>query len=159
MESPNISHLDKPACAGRGFTLIEVVITVGLIAIIASLGMFLSFDFYRGFAFLSEQKTIISILQKARNSAMSNINEKPHGVHFEPSCYIVFEGIYDGSGCDDTTHEVIIVQPTMSIVPPLPPDVIFGQLGANASATAFTLTNGLKSATISIAENGRIDVQ
>ena len=153
MASPNTSTQN------RGFTLIEVVIGIGLIGLIAGLGLFLGWDFYRGFAFLSEQKIVVSVLQKARNQAMNNINEKPHGVHFETGCYIIFENAYDGTGCNGSTNEVIAVSPTMSVKTPLPADIIFTQLSGDSTETDFVLTNGIREVIISVANNGQIDVQ
>ncbi len=72
--------------------MIEMIISVGILIIIMGLGLFLSMDFYRSYAFLTERNMAISILQKARSSAMANINERKHGVYFEPDRYVLFEG-------------------------------------------------------------------
>lgn len=72
--------------------MIEMTISIGILIIIMGLGLFLSMDFYKSYAFLTERNMIISILQRARSNAMANINEKPHGVYFEPNRYILFEG-------------------------------------------------------------------
>src|SRR5439155_93802 len=77
----------------NGFTLIEIMIAVGILAIIATLGLFVSFDFYKGYAFRSEKSIVVSTLQKARDESLSNINQTRHGVHFgaSPLQYIIFE--------------------------------------------------------------------
>src|SRR5258706_4507626 len=87
MASPNTSRQSK------GFTLVEIAIVIILLMTIISLGLFISFDFYKNFAFRSEKSTIISILQKARSQSLNNIDEVRHGVHFaaSPLTYIVFE--------------------------------------------------------------------
>ena len=51
----------------KGFTLVEILIAIALLIVILSLGLFISFDFYKNYAFRSEKNIIVSILQKARN--------------------------------------------------------------------------------------------
>jgi prepilin-type N-terminal cleavage/methylation domain-containing protein len=77
-----------------GFTLIEIIIVVGLLAIIAGFGLFLSMDSYRGYVFHAEQNLAISVLQKARSQAIVNIDQQPHGVYLDLAGkqYIIFEG-------------------------------------------------------------------
>ena len=131
----------------NGFTLIEIIIVIAIVGIIASFGLFISMDFYRGYAFLSEQKIAVSVLQKARNQAMSNINQLPHGVHFESNKYVIY-GCLNFVGCSDTQD--IQLQPTMFIKPPPPADILFTQLSADSTATSFILSNGSKEATITV---------
>src|ERR1043166_3537154 len=103
----------------RGFTLIELIITIGLISIIATFGLFLSWDYYRGTAFLSEQKIVVSILQKARNQSMSNVclgtctDGKAHGVKFLADKYVIFQGNSYLSR-DTSVDDPINVAPTIS---------------------------------------------
>ncbi len=72
--------------------MIEMLMFIGILALIISFGLFLSIDFYRTYSFLTEKNMIISILQKARSNAIANINERKHGVYFEPNRYVLFEG-------------------------------------------------------------------
>ena len=66
-----------------GFTLIEMLVSMGIIILIAGFGLFLSMDFYRGYLFHYEKDLVISILQKARSQSLANIDEKPHGVYID----------------------------------------------------------------------------
>ena len=93
MASLNISRLDK------GLTLIEILIMIGIISIVSLSILWIGPDSYRSYLFRNERDTIVSILQKARSQAISNIckgsgctNGKPHGVHFENNKYIIFQG-------------------------------------------------------------------
>lgn len=158
MESQSISNQNN------GFTLIELVITIGLVALIAGLGMLLSFDYYRNNSFFSEQKIITSVLQKARNQAMNNIclgtctEGKKHGVRFETDKYVIFQG-NNFSSRDTAYDEEVKISPTISISGMT--EVVFDQLSGNATVTGGNLTvssNG-RSAIIEVNSNGRINVQ
>lgn len=76
----------------RGFTLFEILIVMGMLVLLATLGLFISMDVYRGNSLSTERDIIISVLQKARSRAINNINEVSHGVRFDPDEYVIFEG-------------------------------------------------------------------
>ncbi|MDO8530543.1 MAG: type II secretion system protein [bacterium] len=175
MVLPSISPQDKeihpvllsPGKSSTGFTLIEVLIAVGILAIILSLGLFISFDFYRGYSFRAEKSVIVSVLQKARNQALNNISQARHGVRFENSPalrYIIFEGsTYDQNSASNiiinASYGISITNPA-----PLPFDVIFDQLNGNCISSncssgplAITVSDGVKSYDITINSEGRIN--
>src|SRR5438105_2008049 len=86
-----------------GFTLIEIIIAIAILAIILTLGLFISFDFYKSYAFRSEKNIIVSVLQKARGQALNNINQARHGVSFQSGQYIIFECKFATPQCTDYT--------------------------------------------------------
>jgi len=73
-----------------GFTLIEVLIVLGMLAIFATMGLVFSFDSYRGYLFRSEYTTTVNLLAKARNRAINNFNESCHGVAILAGEYRIF---------------------------------------------------------------------
>ena len=137
----------------RGFTLVEIVVVMGLFAVLAGFGLFLSIDFYRSYAFRAERDMLISVLQKARSQALNNIRESPHGVRVEEDSYILFQGgSYDPT---DPANQAIAAAPSISHTGLS--EVVFTQLsgGANASGT-IDITDGLRTVSISINNAGRI---
>jgi prepilin-type N-terminal cleavage/methylation domain-containing protein len=93
------SHKTYNRNTPKGFTLIEMVIAIGLLAILASLGLVVSMDNYRGHSFRDERDVVVSALQKARSRAISNVckgescdNGKPHGVFLRDQEYVIFQG-------------------------------------------------------------------
>lgn len=153
----------------KGFTLVEILIAVVILVVIFSFGLFISFDFYKSYSFHSEKSTIVSILQKARNQSLNNINESRHGVHFSaiPLHYILFECSsscvsYPGSASSD-----IIIDPSYGIsITDTPIDIVFDQLSgscvsSNCSSGEATITvsDGVRSYNISVNSEGQIDWQ
>ena len=148
----------------KGFTLVEILIAIALLIVILSLGLFISFDFYKNYAFRSEKNIIVSILQKARNQSLNNINQTTHRVHFERDgsnpqrviSYTIFEGGSYVSGAagnivTEASYGVFITTPT------LPFDIMFNQLNGDSADATITVSDGVKSYNITVNSEGRID--
>lgn len=106
---------------------------------LAGLGLFLSFDFYRSYAFRGERDLIITVLQKARSQAINNVclgagcvDGKAHGVYFAPGQYVIFQG-NDYASRDAAADEVFDGNYSVSVSGAV--QVIFGQLSGNASTS------------------------
>ncbi|MDZ4243282.1 MAG: prepilin-type N-terminal cleavage/methylation domain-containing protein [Candidatus Omnitrophota bacterium] len=139
-----------------GFTLIEILVVLGLFVLLSALGLFLSMDVYRGNSLRSEKNMIISILQKARSRAMNNINQTKHGVYFQAGQYILFQGDAFNPD-DDANNQEIKASNNISIsFPPLPFGVVFSQLAATTTPQDITLDGQGFSFTIKINDKGRI---
>lgn len=140
---------------GEGFTLIEILIAVGLLTLIVSLGLILSMDFYRTYAFNYEKDLLVSLLQQARSRSMANINQLEHGVGFDTDehAYRVFEG---------TSVQTFEANKAIEINWDEDDDVVFSQLeGAcqTCSPTTITLSGFGKNIDIIINNQGRIDYE
>ena len=131
--------------AQKGITLIEILVVLGLLAIIGSFGLIMSMDTLRGNGFRNEQDTLVSALQRARNLAMNNMcfgsgctEGQPHGVHIEADpgshlvkSYTVFQGTYVA---DDNLNETIApADNTIFLNATSTAEVVFGQLSGNVS--------------------------
>ncbi|MDP1689244.1 MAG: prepilin-type N-terminal cleavage/methylation domain-containing protein [bacterium] len=139
----------------KGFSLIEVLVVISIFTMLLGIGLFFSFDFYRGYQISTERDIAVGILEKARSRAMSNIFESSHGVHVEQGQYVIFRGnIYVvGAG----TNEVIPGNATIS-KNPMPYDIVFAELtGLPDIAGNLTLSDGVNIKIITINNEGRID--
>ena len=79
-----------------GFSLIEIVVVMAIVALLFSIGAIVGVDTYKNYTFRSEQGVLVSVLEKARSRSMSNIYQVSHGVCFDSSVstYVIFPGVY-----------------------------------------------------------------
>ncbi|MEK7536069.1 MAG: prepilin-type N-terminal cleavage/methylation domain-containing protein [Patescibacteria group bacterium] len=145
-----VSHRNQ-----QGFTLVEISITLGIFAIIATFSLLASMDFWRSYSFRSERNLVVGILQKARSQSLSNINQIAHGVHIEPYQYVIFEGGVYTPG--DPNNEIHQANPSVNHSGMT--EVLFDQLSGNAHVTlgALILDQGSSQSIISINDEGQID--
>jgi len=140
----------------RGFTAIEILVVVAIIALLASVGTIMGFDTIGRASVHSERDLFVSLLTSARARALANVNEKPHGIRIEPSKFIIFErstyGFADPADREMNRNSFIVSNPATA-------EVVFSQLSANVSSGAgqYILSDGTQSAVIDINSEGRID--
>lgn len=75
-----------------GFSIIEVVIAIGIIAIVFGLGLSFGLSIYQSQMLNAERDNLAAILERARSEALDNLNESDHGVYINPDNYVIFEG-------------------------------------------------------------------
>lgn len=145
-----------------GFSLIELLVVIAIFAILASLALFFSIDFFKTYATNSEQTTLISALSKARSQSLANINRNQHGVRVLTNKYIVFEttpGVaFDArpQALKDLDQPIPV---NSSVHPTATTDIVFDQLSGNATCTSgctITMTGAGSTKTITINAQGAI---
>lgn len=153
MALPNISMVD------RGFTLIEILIAMGMYIGLLSIGLAVTMHDYRLHIVRAEEETLVALLESARSQAMNNINGTSHGVAINPPdyphAYIVFEGEEYGVA----VGEVITQQYALDIKEESLDVVVFEQLSGNAREPGrimFIDSGGIEKE-IEINAEGRID--
>jgi prepilin-type N-terminal cleavage/methylation domain-containing protein len=166
MKSPTAS-IDKGKGFGKsdkGFTLFEIIVVIALIAGLFAVGSFVDLSMINRNLLSTEEATLVSVLQKAQNEAMNNIDAKPHGVHIDINAYTLFEGTTYSSS--STTNEVInrnskiVVSGINDTAFTLPYDIVFEQLSGEPNPTGLiTLkeTGGVNQKDINIRSGGLID--
>jgi prepilin-type N-terminal cleavage/methylation domain-containing protein len=124
--------------SSQGFTLMEIILVLGLLGIIFAFTAFITFDTYRGSSFRNERDTIIGTLQRARTESMNNVcagsctNSKPHGVYFTSTSYTLFQGATYASR--DIAYDEVRNVPTGVQLHGLQ-EVIFSLLSGDATTT------------------------
>ena len=76
----------------RGFTLIEILLVIGILIILLSLISPFVFDFYKNRQLDSCGQEIIQVLRRAQLKAMSVENDSSFGVFLGNNSYILFKG-------------------------------------------------------------------
>ena len=139
----------------RGFTLIEILMTLAIITLLASMGLAVSVGTYRSYAFNTEQDILMSLLMKTRQQALTNVDEAPHGLFITPSEYVLFEGAsYAARAQSKDEH----ISADAAITKSGLNEVVFSQLAgeSNASGTIM-LASGTRVATATITYEGQIN--
>jgi prepilin-type N-terminal cleavage/methylation domain-containing protein len=112
-----LSTLNSQLQTNSGFTLIEVLVVMGILSILTTIGYIFTIDFYKSYAFNSERDTIVSLMQKARAQSLSNINDAPHGFYTDGFNYTVFQGSSYASRVQ-SRDQIISISPGISVSHP-----------------------------------------
>jgi type II secretory pathway pseudopilin PulG len=87
------SNMNKVATPKyKAFTMIEIIVIVGLIAIMAVSGATALFNYYRISIMDVELRSVTARLQRARQLAISNDSSSPYSVKFFADRYVIFKG-------------------------------------------------------------------
>ncbi len=154
MKSPG-AFIPSPS---SGFTLIEVLVVLGIFGILLASGLVLNLDFYKGYVFRSERNLIVSVLAKARAQSLSNISQAKHGVRLEAGKYTIFEG---QTWLSRLASQDEVIEGNLSLTlrasTTLPLDIVFSQLAATTTNAAISISSGSYSGSITINEAGQIN--
>jgi len=140
----------------KGFTVIEIILIVGILAIIFGMGFPIAFDFYKNYQFQAEQDQFISLLEIARNLSMTNLNQSPHGVFQNNDNFIVFEG---NSFATRNQSQDQIFPRSKSVSISGPSEIIFNIISGQATSSAYILNNGKISSNVYVNKEGQINWQ
>ncbi len=148
----------------KGFTLIELIISIAIIAIIASIGIINLFS-YRNRQDLSlNTGKIVEVLRNAQNRSISQENGTRWGVHFinvSAPNLDYYELFYGASYALNTIVSTATLPSNITFeVPSVSSTIIFSPITGlpNASTTVkiYLLSNPTTSSTIIISNNGNI---
>jgi prepilin-type N-terminal cleavage/methylation domain-containing protein len=100
----------------KGFTIIELIITMGILAIITSLATINLLNAQHIASIDSTTTTLISDLKQQQLKAMVGDTEgrvaaDQYGIHFDADKYVLFHGSYDPT---DTSNFVVELEGTLS---------------------------------------------
>ena len=153
----------------RGFTLIEILVVIGILGMMLAVGLVMNMQNYSAFARHSEHDVLVSILGSARSRAMAHSYEVPWGVCFDDAAkqYVLFRGeTYSAAA---TTNEPLPASAGI-VVSGMPlcssgTGVVFAALTGNlvpqlmptTSEITIVLTQNTETSTITINNAGRIN--
>ena len=116
-----------------GFTILEMLVAIGIATMLGGALTFVDLNNYRGDAFRSEQDTLVTLLQTARADALNNIHQERHGVAIHPNGYdgyVIFEG---DSYASSTLRTEVPASYRANLGAGTPSEIIFNQLSGNAN--------------------------
>lgn len=141
----------------KAFTLIEILIVIGMLAILTGLVFPLSFNFYRNQQIETNTQGIIQTLRRAQLKAMAVENGSSFGIYLTDDNYTLFKG--DSYLARDVQYDEASGLSPIVTVSSLS-EVVFSKLAGIPSATGtVVLNNGIESRNIGINEVGRINLE
>ncbi len=85
-----------------GLTLTELLIVLGIMALLVTIFMGTFISFRRSQALVMDTDTVVSLLRQARNQTLSSKNSLSYGVHFTAPKVTIFTGpTYDVNAPDN----------------------------------------------------------
>ena len=148
-----MKYTTLPATAG--FTLLEILISIGVLTAIAAAGFPVTLDFYHSHQLTTERNSFIAAIRETRNQALSHVGNTDHGLLIASTSYTIFQG---SSYAGRTQSQDQLIPHTDSVVISGPPEIVFQSLSGKATSTSFALT-GTDNRTVFIMINteGMID--
>ncbi|MGE5540677.1 MAG: Tfp pilus assembly protein FimT/FimU [Bacillota bacterium] len=140
----------------KGFTLPEMLVVIALLAMMAALGAFVGFDAYRASLSRSEHDIIVSLLERARSSAMSNIDQTSWGVCYIAPNYVLFRGTTcTGTASTDQLTEAAADVSITGLSSTTP--VVFSALSGTTTSATITVSEQARTSTITVNYEGAIE--
>lgn len=137
-----------------GFTLVEIAVVLGILALILVMGLPFGIDTYRNYLLTSETRNLVSILRRAQEFAFSNKNESSYGLYAADGEFILFKGD-SFAGRDAAFDEKYPREPSIAVSGFT--EIVFSKLSGKPNVTStINLSNGLTSQTVEINEEGVI---
>ena len=97
----------------KAFTLIEIMVVVGLMAIMLLMPILYTQASQVRFDFNTQVSTVVSYLRLAQSDAAAGRDNRKHGVHLASDSYTVFSG--DSFNPSDGNNFAIVLPPTIEI--------------------------------------------
>src|SRR3989338_2614791 len=138
-----------------GFTLIEIIVVIGILIVIISFGIIVDFSSLTFGTFQTEESKIISVLERARSRSMANMFDTTHGVCYLAPNYVIFRGtcIVGASTNELILANTNIAENSGTIFPTLVFDILTG----NTTEDIIIITDGVKTKEITINNEGAIN--
>lgn len=144
----------------KGFTLLETLLALGIVAIIAAISVLSLSNFNKDKALTIEVEKVLSLITKARSLSLAAKDDFVYGVHFEERKAVLFTGgSYSASA---TTNQIQLLNDAVKIsaiaLTGGGADVVFKKLSGattqNGTLTLASVRNASQTKVITIAGTG-----
>ncbi len=128
----------------KGFTLIEVLLALSVVAIIAAISVTSLSNFNKDKALTIEVEKVLSLVTKARSLTLAAKDDSGYGVHFEDRKAVLFKGASYSSSAATNQIQLLNDEVKISAIALTggATDVVFQKLsGATAQNGTITLTS------------------
>ena len=148
-----------------GFTMLEVMIVVAIVALLSAIAMYGSFNFARSSETQAAADNVIAALSEARSLTLASKNDSQYGVHLETGQVVLFSGaIYSSAN----QNNKIFAMPRGAYISAVTlngggADIIFTRLTGETigygSVEISSKSAGITSKTITILSSGIFSAQ
>lgn len=136
-----------------GFTLVEILVAIGIMTLILGTVSPIGFNFYFDYQLESETRLLGTLLQQTRNLAMVNYNESDHGLYFDSANFIIFQG---ASFASRVTSKDKTFPRAQSISLSGPSEIVFTALSGQTASTTYALSNSRKNREVYVNAEGLV---
>ncbi|MEI6042093.1 MAG: prepilin-type N-terminal cleavage/methylation domain-containing protein [bacterium] len=98
--------VNKKTTKNIGFTLMEMIIVIALIAIISGISAKVYFNIREKKAIEKDVDSVVSTIEKTKNMSLNRKNDSSYGVSFSSSTVIMFSGVTKAGGNNILTYEL-----------------------------------------------------
>ncbi len=100
----------------KGFTLLETLLTLGIVAIIAAISLMSLSNFNKDKVLAIEAEKVLSLITKARSLTLAAKDGSAYGVHFEERKTVLFKGGSYSSGASTNQIQLLNDEITISAI-------------------------------------------
>lgn len=147
----------------KGFSFIEVLLTMALFLLLAGVGVGAYFNYYLFSLANADVKNTFTLLKQARFRALKNPDSSDYGVHLDPATrtLTIFRNTYspvDPQNIDLELEQLDITDVSLNPSIGITDDIIFQKLtGKTSNSGTFTISNQTLNYTFSINSQGVIN--
>lgn len=139
----------------KGLTLVELLMAMGILALLIVISLPLSIDFYKTRQLDVQQNGLVQALRRAQLKAMSMEGDSSFGVYIGPNQYVLFKG-NSYLDRDQAEDEIFALSNNLQIEGLS--EIVFSKLrGLPSDTGTTTLTIDNRTESININEMGRIN--
>ena len=137
-----------------GFTIVEIIVVLGILGILLVGTAPVAWEFYQGIDLKSEYQNYKAYLKLARANALANKNTSPHGVYFGEGGATIYQGA-NFAGRDQSKDQFFPKSVLVTVSGSS--EINFTPLSGKSSDATVTLTNPRGSFNINVNTQGKIE--